>query len=207
MEGLTRFADLVILNILWILLCVPVVTAVPATIALYYAAVKVVRRQAGYPLRDFFHGFKENIKQGAFLSVIYALLGLILYTAWDFSNGAALESGLGGFFIAFWLVLLFITVCVSLYLIPVISRFQMPLSSAVRLAVAMAFANLKTVVPMVFTLIGGIVLVYFWPPAIMVVPSFYFFLLSFSVEKVLIAYIKTTMLDLESHKHRWYMAE
>lgn len=50
MEGLTKFADMVILSVLWLLFSIPVVTIVPATIALYYASVKVVRRQAGLPV-------------------------------------------------------------------------------------------------------------------------------------------------------------
>ena len=207
MEGLTKFADMVILSVLWLLFSIPVVTIVPATIALYYASVKVVRRQAGYPFRDFINGFKQNVRQGMGLSVLYLLIGFLLYTSYDFSKAAVSGTMVSKFFVVFWMVSLLLVACVSLYLIPVISRFKLSLISAMRLAVAFSFGNLKTLIPLMFTLAGAVVLMYLWPPAVMAVPCEYCFLLSFSVEKVIISYMRSHLDHLEEHETRWYMAD
>ncbi|MCQ2495457.1 MAG: DUF624 domain-containing protein [Lachnospiraceae bacterium] len=51
----------------------------PASAALYYAIVKVVRRERGYATRQFFHGLKENFKHGALSSLAYGLFIGVLF--------------------------------------------------------------------------------------------------------------------------------
>ena len=48
-----RVANLVILNLIFLLFCVPVVTIGPAITALYYVAIKLMRREESGILRDF----------------------------------------------------------------------------------------------------------------------------------------------------------
>ena len=61
---LTQLADLIFLSVLWILCCLTIVLAVPASAAMYHAAYKVIRREHGSLLREFWDNLKKNCKQG-----------------------------------------------------------------------------------------------------------------------------------------------
>ena len=53
-----RVADLLLLNFLCILCCIPVVTAGASITALYYVTLKMARDEESYIARSFFRSFK-----------------------------------------------------------------------------------------------------------------------------------------------------
>ena len=206
MSALGKIADLFFLSVLWLLFCIPIVTVVPSTIALYYATVKVVRRDAGYVFQDFVKGFSQNWKQGIVLNLIYIVIGALLYVANKFAKMAGLTSTLGKCYYLFFLISVVVIACISAYMLPVISRFTLSLLSAFRLAIFFSLTNLLTLVPVLLTLAAGVVVAFLFPPAILVLPAAWCFLLSYSVEKVLTRYIRE-QLDPEEHAGKWYMEE
>jgi len=70
--------DMIILNILWIICCVPIVTIGPATIAAHYVAMKLVRDEGGSVKEMFFKSLVCNLKQGMLLGIIFTFVGAIL---------------------------------------------------------------------------------------------------------------------------------
>ena len=78
MKVLSKIFDIGWLSILYLLFCIPVITIGPATTALYYTAIKVLRRERGYVWSEFFGCFKREFKLGAMLGIgftlVYALL-------------------------------------------------------------------------------------------------------------------------------------
>ncbi len=79
---LNKVADLLWLNILTILCCIPIITAGAAFTALHYCCLKLVRGEEGYITKDFFKSFKLNFKQSTIIWLIVLLTGAIL--AFDF---------------------------------------------------------------------------------------------------------------------------
>lgn len=75
MRVLTKVADLMILNILTMLCCLPIFTAGAAFTALHYVCLKMVRNEDGYIARSYFKAFKENFKQA---TLIWLLLLLVV---------------------------------------------------------------------------------------------------------------------------------
>lgn len=55
-----QVADILGAGFLWLICSVPVVTIGPATAALYYTVVKVVRRNRETVVKSFFHSFKTT---------------------------------------------------------------------------------------------------------------------------------------------------
>ena len=55
-----KLGDLIILNVLWLITSIPIVTIGASTTALYYVTLKLVRDEDGYTIRSFFKSFKEN---------------------------------------------------------------------------------------------------------------------------------------------------
>jgi len=79
MTFLGKMADLLWLNILTMICCIPIITVGASLSALNYMALKIVRDEECYITKGFFKSFKENFKQGtaiwAFFLVIILILG------------------------------------------------------------------------------------------------------------------------------------
>ena len=85
-----KFTQVVAVSVLWLLACVPLVTLVPATAALYYACMKAIRRDWGGLSAAFQTSFRENWKQGIGLSlVVLSLSGACLYPILAGTSGFA----------------------------------------------------------------------------------------------------------------------
>ncbi|MBO6159701.1 MAG: YesL family protein [Firmicutes bacterium] len=74
---LGKFWDAMVLHVIWIICCIPVITAGPATVALYFALMKDARDEGKY-IRDFFQAFKRNFKQGLIAGLIYLIAGGVI---------------------------------------------------------------------------------------------------------------------------------
>ena len=118
-----KFADLLFLSLAWLVCSLPVVTIGPATAALYYAAVKSVRRGEGRVGQSFFHSFRENLKTGIPASAIAVAAGFLLCNGMLLTRQMArADSGWTAFCIAYG-VLLLLPAGAACYLFPILSRF------------------------------------------------------------------------------------
>ena len=67
-----------ILNILWVICSIPVVTAGASTTAVYYVTLKLVRDEEGPTIKSFFKSFKENFKQSTVIWLILLAMGSVI---------------------------------------------------------------------------------------------------------------------------------
>ena len=67
MKFFNKLADLILLNALFIICCLPVVTIGAAITAMYYVNIVSIRQGDGYVFKRFFASFKENLKQATIL--------------------------------------------------------------------------------------------------------------------------------------------
>ena len=78
-----KFADLLLINVLTVVFSLPIVTAGAAFSALNAMALKIYRDEQSAVIREYWHAFRQNLKQGIKLFLIYlgigALLGLDIY--------------------------------------------------------------------------------------------------------------------------------
>ena len=82
MRVLSKMADLMILNLLMIVLCLPIVTAGAAFTAMHYVLLKMVRDEDSYLLKSFFKSFKLNFRQATIIWAI--MLGITVLFIGDF---------------------------------------------------------------------------------------------------------------------------
>ena len=75
---LTRIFDFILLNILWVVCSIPIVTMGASTAALYSVMLKITKNQDGYIIKDYFKAFCENFRQGTIVWMILALLGSLI---------------------------------------------------------------------------------------------------------------------------------
>lgn len=77
MAGLTKMADMIILNLITFFCCLPIITAGAALTAMHYVSLKIVRDEECYILKSFFKSFKENFKQSTLIWLLMLLIGLL----------------------------------------------------------------------------------------------------------------------------------
>lgn len=75
---MSRVADLLWLNILYIICCLPVITIGASTTALYYVTMKMTEDEEGYISKDFFRSFRLNFKQATLIWLLVLIIGGIL---------------------------------------------------------------------------------------------------------------------------------
>lgn len=82
MQFLTKVANVMIINLLTIICCIPVITIGAALTAMHYMCLKMARNEDGYVVKGYFKAFKEAFKQATPVWLI--LLVLICIFAGDF---------------------------------------------------------------------------------------------------------------------------
>lgn len=78
MQFLTKMADMMILNILTVICCLPIITIGASLTALNYMTLKIVRDEDTYIVKGFFKAFKENFKQSTIIWLLFILVAAVL---------------------------------------------------------------------------------------------------------------------------------
>jgi len=78
-----RLTDVFLLNLVYLLFCLPIVTIGAATVAAYTVTIKMVDDEEGYIFRDFLKAFKANFPRGTLLWLLNAVAGYALYLDWQ----------------------------------------------------------------------------------------------------------------------------
>jgi len=132
-------ADIVFLNILWLICSVPIVTIGASTTALYYSLMKRQRRDEGYVHTNFFHSFKENFKQSTIIWLILIVIGLII--GLDLRIGMYSTLPIGKVMIFTSALLLIPYVLILLYVFPVLAKFENNIATTMKNSLLMSVAH------------------------------------------------------------------
>lgn len=121
-----KLGDLILLNILWIVCSIPIVTSGAATTAVYYVTLKLARDEDDSTIKSFFRSFKSNFRQATVIWLILLAVGALLgFDFWFFVSGqmaqvqGTLRLVLSAVFGAMLLIYLFILT----YVFPLQARF------------------------------------------------------------------------------------
>lgn len=138
-NGLARVIDLLILNILWIICSLPVITLGVATTALYYSMLKIAREKDCGITKMFFHSFFQNLKQGCGLTILFLVSGIIL------CSGIQTYNIIGGLFgriaIVVLFVLLFMWGVLFSYVFPLLAQFDNTIKNTIKNAFIISISN------------------------------------------------------------------
>lgn len=145
MAFLTKVANLMILNFLAIICCIPIVTGGASITAMYYVTLKMARGEDPYIARNFFKSFKDNFKQATPIWIVLLVAVYALYMDWQIVENAM--SGTTQTVIRILLLVVIVVVAiVALYVFPVLSRFDNTIKATIKNALLMGIINLpKTV--------------------------------------------------------------
>ncbi|WP_342757976.1 YesL family protein [Kineothrix sedimenti] len=164
MRFLTVMADLMILNILTIICCIPIFTIGASLTGLNYVLLKMARNEEGYIVRSFFKSFKQNFKQATIIWLI--ILVFILVFAGDILifNYAAMEfpKALKIFLFVLGLFMMMVVV----YVFPVLSRFDNTVMNTIKNSLFMSILSFPKTILMLLLYAVPIVLFYVTPMAV-----------------------------------------
>lgn len=179
-----KTGELIFVTVLFLLFCIPIITAGSSITSLYYATIKSVRRERGYPTQEFMRSLKRTLGKGTVLTVgmlvWYGLLALGLYRA-------------EGRMVSVYGLFLLVSIFISIYIFPVLSRFEMKLSGILKLSFVMSMRFIYFTIPIgLGTALLIWLQIYYLPmPCILVLPGAWCYVVTFMMEKVLLAYMPT----------------
>lgn len=157
-QALGRLADLVILNLLFVISCIPVVTIGAAATALYSVTLKMVRDEESYILKGYWKSFKENFKQSTIMWLVMLVIGIVLYV--DFQVVGSMTASASKIYLVLLLAISLILVMGLVYIFPLQAKFYNTIKGTIKNAFLMALANLPyTAIIMVIT-IGSVILTF-----------------------------------------------
>ena len=139
-----RIWDLFILNLLWVLCSLPIVTFGASTTAMYYCTMKIARdRDSGGVLSMFFHSFKDNLLQSTIIWVIMAFVGgILLFDIRFFSFYSPIENTV-------------LKMIIFTYIFPIQAKFINPIKQTFKLAL---FMSVKHLIRTIIILAGSVLI-------------------------------------------------
>ena len=182
-----KLVDVFILTLLWAVCCIPIITIGPASTAVYYVTLKLVRDEESYTVRSFFKSFKENFKQGSVIGIIMTLL--LVFFLYDiyayFMMGTQISRILGIVFLGIFLLYLITLV----YVYPLQAKFYNKIRFTLRNALFIGVKHIFRSLAMIIIAIAVIVGCLFFPPLILLSYGLIAFLQSYFLVVIFDKYI------------------
>lgn len=155
---LNKVADLMWINILTVICCIPIITAGAALTSAHYVALKMLRNEEGYVTREFFKAFKMNFKQSTLIWLLILLVTAILGADYYIMKNAAIDipEVLQVIIMAAGILFLFMV----LWVFPVQAKFVNTLLQTIKNAFALSIIQLPKTILMVIVYVLPYVLLF-----------------------------------------------
>lgn len=150
-----RLGELVLLNLCFVLCCLPIVTIGPASAALYAVCFRFGTKQEKNAVRSFFADFKQNLKQGMLLWLALTVLCLAVCWLMLLFLGA---SGIARYGLLPSLVLLLVCLIVAGYTFPLLSLFDNTCRGTLKNALILGISYLPRSVCVVMVNLAPVIL-------------------------------------------------
>ena len=154
MRALGKIGDMICLNVMWLICCIPIITIGASTTALYTVMLRMVKNEEGYIFRGFLKAFKSNFKQSTLIWLILLLLGIV-WTA-DFRVAGFMPGMAGIILSAIFLALGFILLSVMIYIFPLTARYENGIKATFKNALILIVAKLPYTFLMVAIVVAAV---------------------------------------------------
>lgn len=124
MRGLTRIADVMILNVLFIVTTIPVFTLGASLTALNFTAMRIATGKCNSVSGDYFRSFRQNFRQATVIGLILALLAAVLAAWYVVVTSLTIEPIIEIALLAVWYGLAFSFAMMALFVFPYLASFE-----------------------------------------------------------------------------------
>ena len=173
MRFLGRIGDIIILNLIFVVTALPVVTVGMALSALYTVAMKLARGEDPSVLREYIRAFWRNRKPATICWLIMAAAGALIFL--DFRLAGAFGGTLYTVVRLLLAMIFGVWMLTFLYLFPYIARFGNTVFHSVKNALFLSAAHLPSTVMMLVISIGLAVITLFTSRTFVIGTIWWFF--------------------------------
>lgn len=173
MRFLGRIGDIIILNLIFVVTALPVVTVGTALSALYTVAMKLARGEDPSVLREYMRAFWRNRKPATICWLIMAAAGALIFL--DFRLAGAFGGALYTVVRLLLAMIFGVWMLTFLYLFPYIARFENTVFHSVKNALFLSAAHLPSTVMMLVISIGLAVITLFTSRTFVIGTIWWFF--------------------------------
>ena len=170
---LVKIANMMIVSFYWALCCIPVVTILPATAALWHSVNKVVFGSGSGLTRDFFTAFKDAWKPGWVLSLLLAAMGGLLYLGIHSALQLWRSGVFGAAYMAAGVLIALVLAPMVIYVAPVLAKFEGGVNMVLRLSLYLSSRKLLQSLWFVVLLAAAVAAIDFFPLLLLIVPALY----------------------------------
>ena len=140
-EVLGKITDIIILNLLCLLFCLPILTIGASLTATYYVAMKMVKDEETYIIKEFFKSFKDNFKISSTIWMIFLFVAGILIL--DFNICSFMENKILLKVLEFIFTPAGVVFVISLmYIFPIIAKFDNSIKNTMLNSILISIQNL-----------------------------------------------------------------
>ncbi len=143
---LSTLIDLCILNVLFVITCIPVFTVGAALTSIHYVMITGWDTQNMRLFAMYFKSFKENFKQSTIVWLLMAAFGAFFgYTGYlVYLQSQVDDSVLFMAFVIIFAILCFAYLCVMTYVWPIIAKFENDTKTTLKNALILAISHLPS---------------------------------------------------------------
>lgn len=167
MKFLSRMGDLMILNFVVLLCCLPIITIGASVTAMHYVMLKLVRGEEGYILKDYFKSFKLNFRQATVIWLIMLVFIAVFVGDYIIFHFSVIE--FPKVLIILVLAIALLLFMLSTYIFPVLSRFDNTIKNTIKNGCIMSLLAIPKAILMVLLTISPIIILWFIPQAAVLV--------------------------------------
>ncbi len=164
-----KMADVVILEIAWLLTSLPIVTIGAASTAFWHVLLQIAEDQEGKVLRTYFRAFAKNFPLGTKLWLCQ--LGFGLFLVFDITACLRIKGIWPIFLFGIFAGVAFLWLLVSVFLYPLAGRFDFSFRKIVSNSLFMTFRHLPHGFCMLLTTGLALAGSYYIPYAVIVLPA------------------------------------
>ena len=158
MRGMGRLADFIILNLLWVVCSIPIITIGASTTELYTVMLKLVKNEEGYIAKGFLKAFKENFKQSTIMWIIFLLISIVFVV--DFVSIKLMSDEIGGILQILFLFMGALLAAWMVYAFALQARFVNTVKNTLKNAMILVFAKLPFTVLIVLLTVGPVLVTF-----------------------------------------------
>ena len=175
--------DVVVISALFLLFCLPVVTIGSSVTALYYTVYRKYHKKIDNISKDFIHSFKDNLKNGIIVHLLYliysTIVGFNIYFAFF---------GLGDVRLPDWyMIISLIPVLPVIFSLPFVyalmARFDNGIKGTIKNSFTLCTINFPKFILIWLIIILALAISIGFPPAALITPAAAAYLCQFITEK------------------------
>lgn len=164
---MNRIGDIIFLNLIFLVTCLPIVTIGVAMVSLHSVTLKMAKGQEGYVIRGYMKAFKNNLKQGLLVGIPLEILLVVLVVDSRFllySTESYRDMGL-----VVTLIALIFLILVMQYLFPLMARYDNSIKNTICNAALLVISKLPYTILLLIIAAVPVALVYITPYALIYV--------------------------------------